>query len=109
MAETREGRLEELLSEGLDLCVRARKMDAIDRRQATLAASSDPKGWQEGGRFDEHVKFHNEINPDQPIATSSATPALWMIDQYEKDLADWEKRGRDFLLYGAARTQSEKR
>lgn len=26
-----------LLSEGLDLCVRARKMDAMDRREATLA------------------------------------------------------------------------
>lgn len=106
--KSREERLEDLLSEGLDLCVRARQMDAIDRRRDTLAASSDPKAWQEGGRFDEHVKAHNEHFPHQPIATGSATPALWAQEQYDLDLADWEKRARDFLLYGA-RAQSEKR
>lgn len=107
--KTREERLEELLSEGLDLCVRARSMDAIDRRNDTLAASRDPNAWQEGGMFDKHVKAHNEHFPDQPIATKSATVALWVQDQYEKDLADWEKRARDFLMHGITRAQSEKR
>lgn len=89
-----------LLSEGLDLCVRARQMDAMDRRQATLAAVSDPQGWQESGMFDEHVKFHNQHNPDHPISTRSATIPLWLQDQYEKDLAEWERKGRHHLMSG---------
>lgn len=44
--------IRELLSEALDLCVRARKMDAMDRREAALGVSCDPDGWQAGGRFD---------------------------------------------------------
>lgn len=95
---TREEKLEELLSEGLDLCVRAREMDAMDRRQATLAASSSPQEWQESGLFDKYVSEHNKHWPDQPIATRSATVRIWMEDQYQKDLADWERRARDFLL-----------
>lgn len=95
---TREEQLEELLSEGLDLCVRARQMDAMDRRQATLAATSDPQGWIDSGRFDKHVAAHNEVNPDQPISTRCATMHIWMQDQYDKDLADWERRARNFLL-----------
>jgi len=89
-----------LLSEGLDLCVRARTMDAMDRRAATLAVSSDPEGWVESGLFDKHVERHNIVNPDQPISTRSATVAVWAIDQYEKDLADWERRGRHHLQQG---------
>ena len=96
--ETREEALERLLAEGLDLCVRARKMDSMDRRSATLAVSDDPDGWQEDGLFDRYVARHNIQNPAQPIHTRSGTPALWLLDQYEKDLADWEKRARSFLL-----------
>lgn len=32
-----------LLGEALDLCVRARKMDAIDRRNSTLSIAADPQ------------------------------------------------------------------
>lgn len=88
----------QLLSEGLDLCVRARKMDAMDRREATLAASSDPEAWQADGLFDRYVERHNIKNPDQPIATRSGTVPLWLNDQYEKDLADWEARARKALM-----------
>ncbi len=89
-----------LLSEGLDLCVRARKMDAQDRTNATLAASSEPERWQESGMFAQHVRRHDIHNPDQPLLTKSATLPLWVQDQYEKDLADWERRGRQHLMQG---------
>lgn len=56
-----------LLSEGLDLCVRARKLDE------TISAIP-----QVGG-------------------TRCATPALWVMDQYDRDLADWERRARKAL------------
>lgn len=90
----------ELLSEGLDLCVRARKMDAMDRREATLAISGDPDAWQADGTFDRYVARHNISNPDQPIATRSGTVPLWLNDQYDKDLADWERRARQALMQG---------
>lgn len=96
----REGILEHLLSEGLDLCVRARKMDAIDRRATSLAIASDPNGWIDSGNFDRHVERHNAIYPDQPIETRSLTIPLWVQDQYERDLADWERRTRSYLLHG---------
>ncbi|TGP27969.1 hypothetical protein EN814_09820 [Mesorhizobium sp. M2D.F.Ca.ET.171.01.1.1] len=86
-----------LLAEGLDLCVRARKMDEMDRRKATLEFSQDPDGWVESGMFDRHVKRHNIEYPDQRIHPRSATVHLWMQDQYEKDLADWERRARKHL------------
>lgn len=89
-----------LLGEGLDLCVRARDMDATDRRKATLAVSVEPDAWVASGRFDAHVKRHNWTNPDQPIATRSGTVMLWVQDQYEKDLADWERRARRHLMEG---------
>lgn len=87
-----------LLSEGLDLCVRARKMDAMDRRQAALDVSSCPEKWQESGMFDRYVARNNIETPHAPIATRSATVAIWMQDQYDKDLADWESRARTALL-----------
>lgn len=89
-----------LLSEGLDLCVRARKMDAIDRRNATLAVSKHPKEWVEGGRFDEYVERHNLDRPDFPIATRSGTVALWVEEQYQTDLAEWERKSRQHLMQG---------
>lgn len=89
-----------LLSEGLDLCVRARTLDAMDRRNATLSVSSDPDGWVASGIFDKYVQRHNATNPDQPIATKSGTVHLWVQDQYERDLADWERRARKHLMQG---------
>ena len=87
-----------LLSEGLDLCIRARKMDSMDRRAATLAFSTDPHGWQEGGLFDQYVASHNIARPEAPIHPRSATVYVWMQDQYDKDLANWEERARQHLL-----------
>ena len=61
-----------LLSEGLDLCVRARKLDESMIALQELWAS----------------------NPDM---TRSGTIPLWVQDQYDKDLADWEARARRAL------------
>lgn len=97
MSETADSSIRDLLSEGLDLCVRARKMDSMDRRDATLAVSADPDGWQASGRFDAYVERHNIQNPDKPIATRSGIVPLWLNDQYEADLADWERRARAAL------------
>ncbi len=58
-----------LLSEGLDLCARARKMDQAER---------DLVEWQ----------MRN------PQVTKSGTIPLWAQEQYERDLADWEARAR---------------
>lgn len=91
-----------LLSEGLDLCVRARQMDAMDRRAATLAVSKDPEAWVNGGRFDEYVEQYNIDRPDRPIATRSGTVALWLEEQYQTDLVEWERKSRHHLMQGCA-------
>ena len=65
--------IRELLAEGLDLCVRARKLD----EQATLCSLD---------------KYH-----PSPEGPRCITPHIWVIDQYEKDLADWEARARKAL------------
>lgn len=68
-------RLAELLSEGLDLCVRARKLD--EQVERALEAGM--------GR----------IFPD---STRCRTPALWVQELYDQDLAAWEERARSTLL-----------
>lgn len=92
----------DLLSAGLDLCVRARSMDASDRRASTLAVSIDPDAWQADGRFDAYVELHNsyEDNWYRQISTRSATIQLWLQDQYERDLAVWEEKSRHHLMQG---------
>lgn len=91
-----------LLSQGLDLCVRARKMDAMDRREATLSISADREGWEASGRFDEYVERHNIDRPHAPIATRSGTVALWLQEQYNTDLAEWERKARHHLMQGCS-------
>lgn len=88
-----------ILSEGLDLCVRARAMDAQDRTDAQIAISSAPKEWWEEN-LDRRAARHNAIFPDQPMTTRSTTLPLWMQDQYEKDLAEWERKARRHLMQG---------
>jgi hypothetical protein len=57
-----------LVSEALDLCVRARKLDnPIPRTR------------------------------DDPWMCRSATPALWLREQYDNDLAAWEAKARKAL------------
>ncbi len=94
-----------LLSEGLDLCVRARKMDAIDRTTAQIETSSAPAEWwdQNLGR---RAARHNELFPDQPMWPTSATLPLWVQDQYEKDLAEWERKARHHLQQGCCHVAS---
>lgn len=91
-----------LLSQGLDLCVRARKMDAQDRANAHVGISVDGRTWESSGLFARFAEAHNEHTPHAPIATRSATMPLWVQDQYERDLADWEARSRLHLQKGCA-------
>lgn len=87
-----------LLSQGLDLCVRARKMDAMDRRESALSISKCREEWEASGRFDEYVERHNIDRPHAPIATRSGTVMLWLQEQYDKDLAEWEEKARQHLM-----------
>lgn len=67
-------RLQELLAEGLDLCVRARKLDELIE-------------WLEAG--------HPENSAPYPIQRINCkTPHLWVMQQYDDDLADWERRAK---------------
>ena len=89
-----------LLSEALDLCVRARTLDAAMRTIAELDASASPEDWVQSGRFNRHVERHNARHPDQPITSRSGTIPIWIADQYEADLAAWERRARHHLQQG---------
>lgn len=84
----------ELLSEGLDMCVRARKLDAQQRTNDMVGAAR--------GEFDldRYAARHNARDPERPILTRSATIPLWVQEQYERDLADWERRARHALMQG---------
>lgn len=88
-----------LLSEGLDLCVRARKLDAIDRTGAQMAISNAPPEWW-NENLPARAARYNALFPDQPMDAKCGTVALWVQDQYEKDLADWERRSRHHLTEG---------
>ncbi|WP_408914034.1 hypothetical protein [Brucella pseudogrignonensis] len=88
----------ELLNEALNLVVRARQMDAIDRRDAALKISKVPDEWVSSGRFDDYVERHNIENPHKPIASKSGTLHLWVLDQYERDLHSWEEKARKHLM-----------
>lgn len=92
----------ELLSAALDLCVRARKLDAHERTnvQAEMFAGSSE---MLAGR----AATHNLMFPDQPMFTKSATIPLWVQDQYEKDLAEWERKARGHLMQGCRPSPSQ--
>lgn len=88
-----------LLSEALNLTVRGRRLDAIQRRADTLDASRAADEWQESGRFDQCVAMHNATCPPwREIEPRSLTPQLWAEDQFERDLHDWETRARKHLM-----------
>lgn len=63
--------LAELLSEGLDLCVRAKKLDEAIEKAVVVS----------------------EITGSRCL-----TPALWIQDHYDRDLADWEERAKTALI-----------
>jgi hypothetical protein len=89
-----------LLSEGLDICVRGRNLDAQERTNNTLAISCDPEGWIDSGKFSNYVERHNLTNPDHPLSHRSGTLSLWIQEQYETDVAAWERRARQHLMQG---------
>lgn len=70
MSATSYADLAQLLSDGLDLCVRARKLDELCERSMV---ASGPDGMR------------------------CATPAVWIMDQYDNDLAAWEAKSRSAL------------
>lgn len=90
-------RCHELLSQGLDLCVRARKLDAQERANTRLANHEHAKEWEGSGGFARHAERYNIERPHAPIAPKSGTIHLWVQDQYEKDLYEWEKAAREYL------------
>jgi len=85
-----------LLSQALDLCVRARNLDAQQRTADQEAIAAGP--------LDLHRRSarHNALWPDAPMSSRSGTIALWVQEQYERDLAEWEKRARIALMQGEA-------
>ena len=92
-----------LLNQGLDLCVRARKLDAQDRTNDQHKALKASDEWvEEHGQA--RADNHNEMFPDAPIMARSATMHIWVTDQYETDLADWERRSRAHLTAGCKST-----
>jgi hypothetical protein len=95
MGDERCGTCRSLLSEGLDLCVRARKLDSQER--TNLMAEMAP-----GMDMERYATRHN-ADPDywhQPVMTRSGTIPLWVADQYERDLAKWEEKSRFHLMQG---------
>jgi hypothetical protein len=80
-----------LLSAGLDLCVRARKMDAQDRTNAMVDAIP-------GIDLDRAAPRLNANQPWAPYKTRSLTIPLWVQEQYERDLAEWEAKSRAALM-----------
>lgn len=83
--------LAEVLSAGLDLCVRARKMDAVDRTNAMVEAFPDVDMERAAPRL-------NACAPWAPYETRSATIPVWVQEHYERDLAKWEASARKLLL-----------
>ena len=69
----------ELLHEGLNLCVRARQLDE------GLIEQTKREMFPESAK--EYPEHYNQC----------ITPHLWVQDQYDKDLAAWENKTRQFL------------
>lgn len=87
-----------LLHEALDLTLRGRTLDGINRRQAQLDASGDADEWKSSGRFDAYVAMHNaDREPWRQIETRSLTPRLWAEDQFDRDIWEWEQRARKHM------------
>lgn len=97
----------ELLNEALNLATRSDQFEEQRRREAQLSASRDGDAWLDSGRFDQHVERHNLVNPHQRIAPRSMTMHLWLMDQYDRDLASWQARARHHLMQGCAKIAQE--
>lgn len=87
-----------LLHEALNLTVRGRRLDAIQNRASCLAASVAAEEWQKSGQFDRYVERHNaRCEPWRYIEPRSLTPQLWVEEQFERDLHEWEQRARKHM------------
>ena len=91
-----------LLNTALNLACRSDQFEEQRRRQSNLDASLCQDEWQESGRFDAYVERHNAHYPHAQIATKSMTMHLWVQDQYDKDLAQWQATARAHLLKGCS-------
>lgn len=90
----------ELLNEALNLAVRSDQFEAQSRRRAALAASVDGSGWETSGRFADYVERHNISYPHSQIAVCGVTQHIWVQDQYDRDLFDWQEKARAHLMAG---------
>lgn len=88
---TRELELAQMLSDGLDLCVRARRLDTIDRTNVMIETLHG------GIDMERAAPRLNAITPHTPYETRSLTIPLWVEDQFQKDLAAWEAGARKLL------------
>ena len=78
------------LSLGLDLCVRARRLDAQERTNVMDEAFP-------GNGLERLAPRMTANFPAQPYLTRSATIAVWVQDQYDTDLLKWETDTRAML------------
>lgn len=90
----------DLLNEALNLAVRSNQFEEQKRRRSALAASVDAEEWEQSGLFADYVDHHNINFPHARIAPTCLTMHLWVQDQYDKDLLDWQTRARAHLLSG---------
>ena len=94
------GACRDLLNEALNLAVRSDQFEEQNRRRAALAASVCAEEWEQSGQFARYVERYNIENPHKQIEATCLTMHLWVQDQYEKDLADWQARARRQLTQG---------
>lgn len=87
-----------LLSRALDLAVRARKLDAQQRSNDAVERSTCGDEWERSGLFGEYAAQNNAAQPWREMMPRSATLPVWVIDQYDKDLHDWERQARLHLM-----------
>jgi len=78
------------LSDGLNLCVRARALDSHARTADMVAAFP-------GIDMERSAPQLNAINADAPYETRSLTVPAWVQQQYEHDLAAWERATKAML------------
>jgi len=90
VSEVTREQLAAMLSEGLDLCVRARKLDAQERTNAMVETFPEIDMERCGPRL-------TGSQPWAPYETRSLTIPLWVQEQYERDLAAWEAKARALL------------